>query len=106
MTTDDGSASTSWKGTERARMARRRALHLRRPLMADVLRVSEVRSFGDRPAPGLVLGERSYLIQKAQSDQIGHSRRPTKKKQKKVKLTRGLAPSHSSVPTGFESVVT
>ena len=61
-------------------------------LMADVLRVSEVRSFGDR---GLCNSRnRSYLIQEGSSrpDRSFRGGRPEESR-RKVKLTRGLAPS-------------
>ena len=64
-------------------------------LMADVLRVSDVRSFGNRPATEAyvtrVTGRTAF--KKAQADQIGHFEAADREeRRRKVKLTRSLAP--------------
>ena len=65
-------------------------------LMADVLRVSEVRSFGDRPATEAYVTRATDRpsFKKAQADQIGHfEAADQKKEQKKGQTDARLAPS-------------
>ena len=66
-------------------MARRRRFTVADLLMADVLRVPEVRAFGDRPATEAYVTRVTDRpsFKKAQADQIGHFEAADEKRREK-----------------------